>query len=58
MLRRRAREAGIDRPIGSHAFRHGFAVAYLNNGGKIHNLRRLMEHATLRSTEVYLSVAD
>jgi site-specific recombinase XerD len=58
MLRRRAKEAGIDRPVGPHAFRHGFAVAYLNNGGKIHNLRCLMGHTTLRSTEVYLSVAD
>ncbi len=58
MLRRRAKAAGIDRPIGPHTFRHGFAVAYLNNGGKIHNLRRLLGHTTLRSTEVYLSVAD
>lgn len=57
MLRRRAKEAGI-RPIGPHAFRHGFAVSYLDNGGSIHNLRRLMGHATLRSTEVYLTVAD
>lgn len=57
MLRRRARQAGI-RPVGAHAFRHGFAVAYLNNGGSIHNLRRLMGHATLRSTEVYLTIAD
>jgi site-specific recombinase XerD len=58
MLRRRAKAAGINRPVGPHTFRHGFAVAYLNNGGKIHNLRRLLGHTTLRSTEVYLSVAD
>jgi len=58
MLRRRAKAAGIVYPIGPHTFRHGFAVAYLNNGGKIHNLRRLLGHTTLRSTEVYLSVAD
>lgn len=58
MLRRRAKQAGIEAPVNPHAFRHGFAVAYLNNGGSIHNLRRLMGHATLRSTEVYLTVAD
>ncbi len=58
MLRRRKREAGIAGPCNPHAFRHGFAVAYLDNGGSIHNLQRLMGHATLRSTEVYLQSTD
>jgi len=58
MLRRRQREAGVLGPCNPHAFRHGFAVAYLDNGGSIHNLQRLMGHATLRSTEVYLQSTD
>ncbi len=58
MLERRAGRAGIEGLINPHTFRHGFAAAYLNNGRKIHTLRRLMGHMTLRSTEVYLSVAD
>jgi len=58
MLRRRCQEAEVERPYNPHAFRHGFAVAYLNNGGKIHTLQRLMGHATLRSTEVYLWASD
>ena len=58
MLRRRQKEAGVSGPCNPHAFRHGFAVAYLDNGGSIHNLQRLMGHATLRSTEVYLQSTD
>jgi len=58
LLRRRAKAAGIQGPIHPHAFRHGFAVAYLDNGGSIHNLQRLMGHATLRSTEIYLWSTD
>jgi site-specific recombinase XerD len=58
MLRRRQKEAGISGPCNPHAFRHGFAVAYLDNGGSIHNLQRLMGHTTLRSTEVYLQSTD
>lgn len=58
MLRRRQREAGVTGRCSPHAFRHGFAVAYLDNGGSIHNPQRLMGHATLRSTEVYLRSTD
>ena len=58
LLERRSRKAEVEGPYNPHAFRHGFAVAYLDNGGKIHNLQRLMGHATLRSTEVYLWASD
>ena len=58
LLRRRGQEAGIEGPYNPHAFRHGFAVAYLDNGGGIHNLQRLMGRGSLRSTEVYLASTD
>lgn len=58
MLDRRGAQAGIDGPCNAHAFRHGFAVAFLDNGGDIHNLQHLMGHTTLRSTEPYLRSTD
>ncbi len=58
MLNRRQVETGIEGPCNPHAFRHGFATAYLDNGGCIHNLQHLMGHVTLRSTERYLTSND
>lgn len=58
MLDRRRAEAGIEGPCNPHAFRHGFAIAFLDNGGDIHNLQHLMGHISLRSTEPYLRSTD
>jgi len=58
ILHRRSEKAGIEGPYNPHAFRHGFAMAFLDNGGHINNLQRLMGHATLRSTEVYVWSTD
>ncbi len=58
LLRKHSSEAGVEGPCNPHAFRHGFATAFLDNGGHINNLQHLMGHATLRSTEVYLWSTD
>lgn len=58
MLKRRKEEVGIEDPCNPHAFRHGFAIDFLENGGNINNLRILMGHETLRSTEPYLKATD
>lgn len=38
-----------------HLFRHSFATNYLKNGGNIFDLKNLMLHADLHSTEKYLN---
>jgi len=58
MLKRRKEEIGIECLCNPHAFRHGFAIEFLENGGNINNLRILMGHASLRSTEKYLYATD
>jgi len=58
MLRRRKEEVGIAGPCNPHAFRHGFAIEFLENGGNINNLRILLGHESLRSTEIYLKATD
>jgi site-specific recombinase XerD len=58
LLRRRKNEVGVEEPCNPHAFRHGFAIEFLENGGNIHNLQNLMGHETLRSTEIYLKATD
>lgn len=38
-----------------HLFRHSFATNYLQNGGNIFDLKKLLLHADLESTEKYLN---
>lgn len=58
MLYRRKAQVKLGGPCNPHAFRHGFAMDFLDNGGSIYNLQHLMGHSSLRSTEVYLNSTD
>lgn len=37
-----------------HAFRHFFAVSYIRNGGDIYRLSRILGHASISTTQIYL----
>lgn len=39
-----------------HLFRHSYAKNYLNNGGDVFKLKKLMTHSDLKSTERYLNL--
>ena len=58
MVARRAQKAGIDRPVWPHMLRHTFATSLLAEGFTISEVQRLMRHADLRTTAVYLEVRD
>lgn len=53
-LRVAVRRAGIAKRVTAHAFRHGFATAYLLKGGHIRELQRLLGHTSIETTEIYL----
>lgn len=53
-LKEAVRRAGIAKRVTAHAFRHGFATAYLLAGGNLRELQRLMGHASMETTEIYL----
>jgi len=58
-LRELVARAGIVGPkIGAHTFRHTFATLYLRNGGDIYRLQRLLGHASITQTTVYLHLSD
>jgi integrase/recombinase XerD len=40
--------------VSAHSFRHNYAVSYLQNGGEIYRLARLMGHSEIAVTEGYL----
>lgn len=44
---------GVERAGGAHMFRRTFATTYLDNGGDIYDLKTLMGHEHLSTTEKY-----
>ena len=49
-------EAGIEKEITPHMFRHSFAMELLNNGVEIQYLQELMGHSSIAATQVYTHV--
>ncbi len=47
------RKAGI-RELSWHSYRHTFATGFLRRGGDIYKLQRILGHADLKTTSVYL----
>ena len=53
MIRRRAKAAGIDAPIGNHTFRATGITAYLANGGALEHAQEMAAHESPRTTKLY-----
>jgi integrase/recombinase XerD len=53
MVRRRARDAGIEAAIGNHSFRAIGLTDYLENGGDINVAKRMAGHSNIKTTELY-----
>lgn len=43
--------------VSPHTFRHSFSVHCLKNGMNLENLRRILGHSNLNTTQVYLDLA-
>jgi integron integrase len=56
-IRKAAREAGIEKPIGPHTFRHTFATHLLQSGTDIRKIQEILGHKDLKTTMVYTHVA-
>jgi len=52
-----ARRAGIDKPIHPHTLRHSFATHLVEAGTDLYTVMRLLGHADLRDTEVYIHLS-
>lgn len=53
IVRKYARAAGLKGHWNPHAFRHGFAVNYLMNGGDLSSLSRILGHSDISITHQY-----
>ncbi len=50
--------AGVEKPGGAHMFRRTYATAFMDAGGDIYDLKSLMGHENLSTTERYIQNAD
>jgi site-specific recombinase XerD len=58
MMNRRGRKAGIEIRCHPHLLRHTYATELLEDGYSIIEVQKLLGHAQLSTTAIYLHVAD
>jgi site-specific recombinase XerD len=58
MVRRRARHAGIDIPIGCHTFRATGITNFIQNGGELKEAQKMAAHESPRTTGLYDRTGD
>jgi len=58
MVKKYAKLAGLSRPVHPHMLRHSFATHLMENGAGVVQIKELLGHASLHTTQIYTSVTQ
>ena len=58
IIKHAARTAGLERNVHAHLFRHGYAINFLNCGGRLDALQEQLGHRDINTTRIYLRLTS
>lgn len=57
MLKKYTKQAGIERNITPHMFRHSFATYLIEEGVDVSCVQQILGHSSIKTTQIYIHVA-
>jgi site-specific recombinase XerD len=58
IIKKAGRRAFLQRALHAHLFRHGYAINFLNSGGRLDALQEQLGHRDINTTRIYLRLSD